>query len=69
MSRQVGSILAKSARIQLKIDQEQGRQAPNWITLLRLKVLRLRLKDRLRDLAPPPPRQLRPATAAACSGA
>lgn len=50
MSRQVRSLLINVARIQSKIEWEQRRLAPNWITLLRLKIIRVRLKDRLRAL-------------------
>lgn len=64
MSREIRSLLIKSARIQSRIDQEQRRRTPDWITLLRLKVLRLRLKDRLRVLALSPLRRRVPATVA-----
>jgi hypothetical protein len=50
MSRTLRSLLVRAARIQARIDREQERPAPNWVTLFRLKVIRLRLKDRLRNL-------------------
>jgi hypothetical protein len=38
-------------RVQALIDREQARPVPDWMALCRLKVMRLRLKDRLRNLA------------------
>jgi len=58
MSRKINSLLMKSARIRSHIDRERARSTPDWIMLLRLKLLDLRLKGRLRALAaatlPPP---------------
>ena len=54
MSCKIRDLLIRSAQIQTRIAEEHRRAAPNWLTLLRLKVLRLRLKDRLRALASAP---------------
>lgn len=58
MSRKFNSLLMKSARIRSHIDRKRVRSTPDWIVLLRLKLLDLRLKGRLRALAaaalPPP---------------
>lgn len=51
MSRKFHSLLLKSAHVQSKIEVERARPAPDWIMLLRLKLLRLRLKSRLKTLA------------------
>ena len=51
MSRTLHSLLIKSAHIQSKIERERVRTAPDWIMLLRLKMLRLRLKSRLKTLS------------------
>ncbi len=51
MSRTFRSLLIKSALIQSKIERERVRAAPDWIMLLRLKLLRLRLKSRLKTLS------------------
>lgn len=61
MSRKFHSLLIKSAHIESKIECECVRTAPDWIMLLRLKMLRLRLKSRLKTLSaaalrPPMPR-------------
>ena len=45
------SLLLKSTLIQQAIDQEHQRRWPNWIRLLKLKKLRLAIKDRLSRLA------------------
>jgi hypothetical protein len=47
MSRKISSILFNLARLQADIDREQRRPGPDWIALLRLKLLRLRLKARM----------------------
>ncbi len=41
------SLLFKSAQIQQQIEQEQKQPWPNWMRLLRLKKLRLKIKDRM----------------------
>ncbi len=51
MSRKFHSLLLKSAHVQSKIDAERTRSTPDWIMLLRLKLLRLRLKSRLKALS------------------
>ncbi len=50
MSRKIDSLLMKSARIRSHIDRERACSRPDWIVLLRLKLLDLRLKGRLRAL-------------------
>lgn len=50
MSRQFRSLVVKSAQIQHQIDSEHRRRAPDWMRLMRLKILRLRTKDRIRLL-------------------
>lgn len=47
MSRKISNILFNLARLQADIDREQRRPGPDWIALLRLKLLRLRLKARM----------------------
>ena len=47
------SILRKKNIIQKEIEKEQRRRWPNWMRLLKLKKLRLALKDKLRDVAWP----------------
>jgi len=51
MSRKFHSLLLRMIRVQALIDREQARPVPDWMALGRLKVMRLRLKDRLRNLA------------------
>lgn len=41
------SLLIKYAQIQQKIDKEHQRRLPDWIRLLKLKKIRLAIKDRL----------------------
>ena len=41
------SLLFKSAQIQEQIDKEHKQRWPNWMRLLRLKKLRLKIKDRM----------------------
>lgn len=47
MPRKFSSLLFDMARLQADIEREQRRPQPNWIALLRMKLLRLRLKDRM----------------------
>lgn len=47
MSRSISSLLINMARLQAGIEREQRRPRPNWIALLRMKLLRLRLKGRM----------------------
>ncbi len=68
MSRTFHSLLIKSAHIQSKIERERVRTAPDWIMLLRLKMLRLRLKSRLSALSIRVPRPPMPKTFPACAG-
>lgn len=41
------SLLFKSAKIQEEIEQEKNRRWPDWIRLLKLKKIRLVIKDRM----------------------
>ncbi len=41
------SLLFKSAKIQQEIEKEQKRRWPDWMRLLKLKKLRLAIKDRM----------------------
>ena len=50
INSKVNSLLMKSARIRSHIEREHVRSRPDWIVLLRLKLLDLRLKGRLRAL-------------------
>ena len=59
MSHKNNSLLARSAHLQSRI--ERARSGPDWITVLRLKLLHLRVKGRLKALLAasmplPPPR-------------
>lgn len=45
------SLLFKSTQIQQEIEKEQSRRLPDWMRLLKLKKLRLTIKDRLQEIA------------------
>lgn len=45
--KRVRSLLHKSAKIQQEIDREHARPAPHNLTLIRLKKLRLKIKDHI----------------------
>ncbi len=45
------SLLFKSTQIQQEIEKEQNRRLPDWMRLLKLKKLRLAIKDRLQEIA------------------
>ena len=45
------SLLFKSTKLQLEIEKEQRRAMPDWMRLLKLKKLRLVMKDKLRSFA------------------
>lgn len=45
------SLLFKSAQIQEEIEREYNRRWPDWIRLLKLKKIRLAIKDRLERIA------------------
>ena len=45
------SLLFKSSQIQEEIEKEQRRPQPNWMRLLKLKKIRLSIKDRLLMIA------------------
>ena len=47
MRRKLSHLLFRLARVQSKIDFESRNPRPDWRALLRLKLLRLRLKDRV----------------------
>ena len=42
------SLLFKATQIQREIEKEQSRRWPDWMRLLKLKKLRLAIKDKLR---------------------
>lgn len=44
------SLFMRSSQIQQRIEEESRARAPNWIRLLRLKKMRLKIKDRIRSL-------------------
>lgn len=48
------SLLFKSAHIQTQIEREHATRQPNWLRLLKLKKLRLLIKDKLYRLGVPP---------------
>lgn len=50
MSRHINNLLLNVARLQVRIEREQSREKPDWVAILRMKLLRLRLRDRLRSL-------------------
>lgn len=60
MTFRISSLLYKSSRLQQQIDAEQKRPRPDWLRLMRLKKLRLRLMDRLHGIARMRSRQSRP---------
>jgi uncharacterized protein YdcH (DUF465 family) len=41
------SLFYKFSRVQTEIKKEQGRRFPNWARLLKLKKIRLAIKDRM----------------------
>lgn len=45
------SLLFRSAKIQEEIEKEHQSRWPNWMRLLKLKKLRLAIKDRMERLA------------------
>ena len=45
--RHFKSLLFKSAQIQQEIEKEQNRRWPDWMRLLKLKKIRLAIKDRM----------------------
>lgn len=51
INSKINSLLMKSARIRSHIESERVRSRPDWIVLLRLKLLDMRLRGRLRALA------------------
>jgi hypothetical protein len=51
MTFKLSSLLYKSALIQQEIETEQLQRRPDWMRVMRLKALRLKLMDRLRAVA------------------
>ena len=49
--RNFKTLLLKSAKIQAEIEREQNGSRPDWMRLLKLKKLRLVLRDRLQRLS------------------
>ena len=49
--RHFRSLLYKSAQIEKEIEKEQNRRLPNWMRLLKLKKIRLSIKDRMFEIA------------------
>lgn len=47
MSRRINNLLVVVAKLQVRIEREQSRERPDWLAILRMKLLRLRLRDRL----------------------
>ena len=45
------SLLYKATQIQREIEKEQSRRLPDWMRLLKLKKLRLLMKDKLRQFS------------------
>lgn len=45
------SLLFKATQIQQEIEKEQSRRLPDWVRLLKLKKLRLKIKDKLCQFA------------------
>lgn len=45
------SLLLKATQIQHEIEKEQRRSFPDWLRLLKLKKLRLAIKDKLHNFA------------------
>lgn len=48
--RHFRSLLFKSSRLQQEIDKEQRRRWPDWMKLLKMKKLRLAIKDRMQNM-------------------
>ena len=51
MTFKLSSLLYKSALIQQEIDSEQQQRRPDWLRVMRLKTLRLKLMERLSAVA------------------
>jgi len=45
------SLLFKATQIQQEIVKEQSRRLPDWMRLLKLKKIRLAIKDRMQEIA------------------
>lgn len=48
--RRFTSLLFKSAQLEEQIEREQRRRWPDWMRLLKLKKLRLLIKDRIQKM-------------------
>ena len=44
------SLLFRSSQLQQEIEKEQSRRLPDWMRLLKLKKLRLAIKDRIEQI-------------------
>ncbi|HCR85881.1 MAG TPA: hypothetical protein DIV86_04310 [Alphaproteobacteria bacterium] len=51
MNKLLKSLIFKSSLIQKNIDEEYSAKHKNWIRLIRLKKLRLKIKDKIYTLA------------------
>lgn len=51
MSTYLTSLFIKAAQIDRRIEREHKSRFPNWVVLMRLKITRLRLKDKIQSLA------------------
>jgi uncharacterized protein YdcH (DUF465 family) len=47
MSKLLKSLILRSSFIQKKIDEEYSSKFKNWVKLIRLKKLRLKIKDKI----------------------
>ncbi len=50
MTKKLKSLLLKSAFIQKEIEKEASFKHKNWLKILRLKKLRLKIKDKIQSL-------------------
>lgn len=68
MTFKLSSLLYKSALIQQEIETEQQQRRPDWLRVMRLKALRLKLTDRLSAVARQAAGFRLPSGPAACAG-
>ena len=50
MSKLLKSLIFRSSIIQKKIDEEHSSKSKDWLKILRLKKLRLKIKDKINEL-------------------
>lgn len=50
-AKHLKSLLLKSAKVQREIEREQRRRMPDWLRLLKLKKVRLVIKDRIHRIS------------------